>query len=195
LVGTKKRAEKQSRFLAVLDRFAKSYVPKISVRFGDGHLGRASGQSDIERKIVYLSSKQELRPDAIGLGLSYAYRIGPKYRSMKLTRHEMFFLTLLHEIGHFKIKEAVPENYRRLKRDIIPEANRDRLIELSIIESRIKRKRGESQSAWELRLADFMNWLMTGETITHHMKVENWAIDELERKKRSIAKLLSDAGF
>lgn len=183
--------------LKILDLFAKSYVPEVSVRFAESNLRWASGQSDLEKRIIYVSTRQELLPDAIGLGMSYAYRIGPKYRSMKLNSTEMYFLTLLHEIGHFKIKEQIPQIYLRLRYDIFPEGgfDHDRLIELSYIENRLKRKKSEKLSAWKLRLADFMSWLATGETISHHMKVENWAIDEFERKRKTIAKLLSEAGF
>ena len=42
---------------------------------------------------------------------------------------------------------------------------------------------GEPLRAWELRIADFQSWLVNGETITHHMKVENWAISEFERRR------------
>ena len=40
-----------------------------------------------------------------------------------------------------------------------------------------------------------MSWLTLGETITHHMKVENWAIYEFERKRKKILGLLQDAGL
>lgn len=133
-----------------------------------------------------------MKPDSIALGLTFAYRIGPKYRSMKLTKDEMYFLTLLHEIGHFRIKEKIPKSYGRLRRQIF-ELDRSpgyKQVELSYIESRVKRKNGEKLSDWKLRLADFMSWLATGETISHHMKVENWAIDEFERKRKSIGKKL-----
>jgi len=188
---------KRQKLLTVLNRFAKSYVSEISVRFGDSYLGKASGQSDLEKKIIYISSRQELSPDSIGLGLTYAYRIGPKYRSMKMKRYEMYFLTLLHEIGHFVIKESIPRSYLRLGKELFEEKDPagERLIEISFIEGRLRRRSGERENAWKLRLADFMSWLATGETISHHMKVENWAIDEFERKRRIITELALEAGL
>ncbi len=108
----------------------------------------------------------------------------------------MYFLTLLHEIGHFKIKERIPKSYARLKKEIIGNDHaHDHLIELSYIEGKIKRRAGERENAWKLRLADFMSWLTIDETISHHMKVENWAINEFERKRRAMTKLLSEAGL
>jgi hypothetical protein len=188
---------RRQKTLRILNEFAQTFLPGVSVRFSS--LGRVSGQSDLQRKIIYVSPVQAARPDAIGLGLTYAYRIGPKYRSMKLTRYEMYFLTTLHEIGHFKVKERVPTSYHRLQKEISELAIRykgdQRMIELSFIESRIKRKNGETSSAWKLRIADFMSWLATGETISHHMKVENWAIDEFERNRQRIASLLQNAGL
>lgn len=182
--------------LKILDEFAKSYAPGIEVRFDSRLIAGVSGQSDLEKKIIHLSPKQDLRADSIGLGLTYAYRIGPKYREMKLRPYEMYFLTLLHEIGHFKIKEKIPGSYLRLKKEILGnDLSRDRLIEISYIENKIKPLAGERESSWKLRLADFMSWLATDETITHHMKVENWAIDEFERKRKTIAKLLSNKGL
>lgn len=194
-VRERNHARKLNKLLDVLNEFAKSYVPRLKVRFVQGLVERASAQSDLQKRIIYLSRRQSLNPDAIGLGLSYAYRIGPKYRSMKLDRDEMYFLTLLHEIGHFVIKEKVPAKYVQLRREIVGDGRSDRLIELSFLESKIKRKAGERESVWELRLADFMSWLTTGETISHHMKVENWAIDEFEKKRDSIARLLMNAGL
>jgi len=115
---------------------------------------------------------------------------------MKLGRYEMYFLTLLHEIGHFKVKEKIPRSYLRLKKDILGnDLDHDRMIEISNIENKIKPLPGEKESSWKLRLADFMSWLATDETISHHMKVENWAIDEFERKRKLIAKLLSNQGL
>ena len=189
------RKNELKKLHTVIDEFAKSYLPRISVRFTDDLVSKAGGQSDIHEEIIHLSPKQELNSDAIGLGLSYAYRIGPKYRSMKLKPQEMYFLTLLHEIGHFKVREKIPKSYFRIEKEIIGESTSDRLIELSIIESRIKRRSGEKESAWKLRLADFMSWLTTGETISHHVKVENWAIDEFERKRKKINDLLLEAGL
>jgi hypothetical protein len=180
----------------LLNEFAKSYISDVNVRFSRNLSEMASGQSDLEKRIIHLSRKQKMDADAIGLGLSFAYKIGSKYRRMKLKPHEMYFLTLLHEIGHFKIKERVPKSYQRLKKEIIGiDHNHDHLVELSIIEGKIKRKAGERENAWKLRLADFMSWMVIGETISHHMKVENWAIDEFERKRRLITELLSGAGL
>jgi len=177
----------------VLNEFAKTYVAKVRVVLRDDLLERESGQSDLQRKIIYLARKQKLNADAIGLGLMYAYSVGPKYRRMKLQRYEMYFLTLLHEIGHFKLKERIPRKYEQLKKELVGKGLSERLIELSFIENRIKRKPGERAASWRLRLADFMSWLTMGETITHHLKVENWAIDEFERKRKIIAKMLWDA--
>lgn len=186
-----KRQRENHELASLLERFAKTYVDGISVRL-ENSLGRASGQSDLEKNVIYISPRQQMKPDSIALGLTFAYRIGPKYRSMKLTKDEMYFLTLLHEIGHFRIKEKIPKSYGRLRRQIF-ELDRSpgyKQVELSYIESRVKRKNGEKLSDWKLRLADFMSWLATGETISHHMKVENWAIDEFERKRKSIGKKL-----
>jgi hypothetical protein len=181
--------------LGVLNEFAQSYVPGIRVRFANGMRGGESGRSDLERKITYLASKQQLKADSISLGLSYAYRIGPKYRRMKLTKNEMYVLTLLHEIGHFKIKEKVPLSYLLLREELIRKHSRDHRIEFDQIESRIKRREGETETAWKLRMADFETWLVIGESISHHIKVENWAIDEFEKRRAKIRKSLQAAGL
>jgi hypothetical protein len=188
-------SRKSKVLLRVLNEFAKSYIAKVRVVFRDDLLEKESGQSDLQRKIIYLARRQKLSADAIGLGLMYAYHIGPKYRRMKLQRYEMYFLTLLHEIGHFKLKERVPQKYELLKKELVVKGLSDRLIELSFIENRMKRKPEEREGSWRLRLADFMSWLTMGETISHHLKVENWAIDEFERKRKAITKLLRDAGL
>ncbi len=182
-------------YYELLNEFAKQYVARVKVVFRDNLLQDESGQSDLQRRLIYLAPRQRLNADAIHLGFAYAYHIGPKYRKMKLQRDEVYFLTLLHEIGHFQIKERVPQKYERLKRELIGKEVSDHLIELSYIENKMRRRSGERESAWRLRLADFMSWLTLGETITHHMKVENWAIYEFERKRKKILGLLQDAGL
>jgi hypothetical protein len=167
----------------------------VKVIFRNSLRDGESGQSDLQRGIIYLASKQRMNADAIGLGFAFAYRIGPKYRRMKLQRYEIYFLTLLHEIGHFKIIKKVPKKYEQVKHELLGKGASDRLIELSHIENKLKRRVGERESGWRLRLADFMSWLTTGETITHHIRVENWAIDEFERKRKQIASLLLGAGL
>jgi hypothetical protein len=195
-LSCKKQAGRMKLLLKVLNRFAKTYMPRGRVRFRDDSIWTASGQSDLEKGVIYLSRRQKMNPEAIGLGLTYAYRIGPKYRRMKLGRYEMYFLTLLHEIGHFKIEEKIPKKYVQLKRELEGSSrsvDRGKVIELSYIESKMRRRVSEKERVWKLRLADFMSWLTTGETISHHMRVENWAIDEFEKKRNSIARMLSDA--
>ena len=180
--------------LGVLNEFARSYIPGIRIRFASGMRDGESGRSDLERQVIYLASKQQLKADSISLGLSYAYRIGPKYRRMKLARNEMYFLTLLHEIGHFKIKEKVPSSYLKLRDELIRKHSQDLRVEFDTIEERIRRRTGETETAWKLRLADFETWVVIGESISHHIKVENWAIDEFEKKRGAIRKSLSAAG-
>jgi hypothetical protein len=180
--------------LGVLSEFARPYLSGIRVRFAKNMRGGENGRSDLGRQIIYLASRQQLRADSISLGLSYAYRIGPKYRRMKLTSNEMYFLTLLHEIGHFKIKEKVPSSYLKFRDELIKHSH-DHMVDFDHIERRIRRKTGETESAWKLRLADFESWLVIGESISHHIKVENWAIDEFEKKRASIRKNLRAAGL
>ena len=75
----------------VLNQFAQRYLSGVRVKL-DARLPRkAGGESDIERKIIRLSPRQQVNADAIALGLSYAYRIGPKYRKMKLGKNEILF--------------------------------------------------------------------------------------------------------
>ena len=186
---------KSKALLELLNEFAKHYVTRVKVIFRDNLLEDESGQSDLQRRVIYLAPKQRLHADAIGLGFAYAYHIGPKYRKMRVQRYEIYFLTLLHEIGHFKIRERVPRKYERLKRELVEKGVSDHLIELTYIEDKMRRRSAESEDAWRLRLADFMSWLTLGETITHHMKVENWAIDEFERKRKKIVTMLQNTGL
>jgi len=178
----------------LLNAFAQKYLPGAKVKL-DGRLPRyAGGQSDIQKKIIRLSPKQDVNPDAIALGLSYAYRIGPKYRKMKLDKNEILFLTLLHELGHFRIKEHIPRFYFQL-RDVLRRRGKVSRDEIPLIEDYIRRKKGESEQSWELRIADFESWLVLDESITHHMKVENWAIDKFEKQRPKIRVILQAAGF
>ena len=175
---------KRRALLEALNEFARSYLPGIRVCFDSRLSAGAGGQSDLLGKVISLSPRQETDAEAISLGLSYAYRIGPKYRKMRLLPEEMYFLTLLHEIGHFKIKDRTPKSYEPLWEELKRARNMHRKKEvLDLIQGSLKRRPGEPLRAWELRIADFQSWLVNGETITHHMKVENWAISEFERRR------------
>jgi hypothetical protein len=176
----------------VLNQFAQRYLCRVRVKL-DARLPRnAGGESDIERMVIRLSPRQQVNADAIALGLSYAYRIGPKYRKMKLDKREILFLTLLHELGHFRIREQVPRFYYRL-REVLQERGRVSREEIPLMEQYIRRSKGESEQSWKLRIADFESWLISGESITHHMKVENWAIDEFEKQRNEIEEMLRKA--
>ncbi len=178
----------------MLNAFAQKYLPGARVKL-DRKLPRgAGGQSDIQKKIIRLSPKQDINADAIALGLSYAYRIGPKYRKMRLGKNEILFLTLLHELGHFGLKEHIPGFYLKL-RQALKRRGKISKEEVPLIEDYIRRKKGESEQSWKLRIADFESWLVLGESTTHHMKVENWAIDEFEGQRHEIRDMLFKSGF
>jgi hypothetical protein len=178
----------------VLNEFAQKYLRGARVKL-DARLPRmAGGESDIERKIIRLSPKQQVNPEAIALGLSFAYRVGPKYRTMKLGKNEILFLTLLHELGHFRIREREPRFYHELKHTLEKRGKVSR-EEIPLIEQYIRRRKGESEQSWKLRIADFESWLVSGESINHHMKVENWAIDEFEKRRAKIGKALRLVGL
>ncbi|MDA4130185.1 MAG: hypothetical protein OK457_05405 [Thaumarchaeota archaeon] len=188
------RTGEASRLEGVLNDFAQRYLHGVRVKL-DRRLPRgAGGQSNMERKVIRLSPRQDTDADAIALGLSYAYRIGPKYRKMKLTKNEMLFLTLLHEVAHFRIGERVPRFYHKLRRELEERGGVSK-DEIPIIEKYIRRKRGESEESWKPRIADFESWLVLDETITHHMKVENWAIEEFEKRRARIREELRKSGI
>ena len=194
MVFVKRSATMSDSLEKVLNHFAQNYLRGVRVKL-DARLPRmAGGESDVERKVIRLSPQQQINPEAIALGLSYAYRIGPKYRKMKLRKNEVLFLTLLHELGHFKIKERVPRFYHGLEEEFKRRGKVSR-EEIPLIEQYIRRRRGETEQSWKLRIADFESWLISGESITHHMKVENWAIDEFEKRRAKIRESLRTAGL
>ena len=90
-------------------------------------------------------------------------------------------------------KRKSPQSYLRLRDELI--SKHDHRVEFDYIERRIRRRTRETETAWKLRLADFETWLVIGESISHHIKVENWAIDEFEKKRGLISKNLQAAGL
>lgn len=143
-----------------------------------------AGLADRKEHTIYLNPNMSPGGhDSIGAGgVTLIYKSG-----LKLAEGEQYFLTLLHEIGHFKIESKAPKQYLILKERL--EKMWPNNITMQHYSAEVPRKKGESDEEHLGRLEDFRSWLI-GDRISEHDKVEGWAREEFKKIRRRIRELL-----
>lgn len=117
------------------------------------------------------------------------------YRSktrLKLSEEEKYFLILLHEIGHFKIKPKPSKEYIIARRRLQKMWGDNKKLHLEFASDRLKHKRNESDEDYEGRLLDFRHWLVTEHTNSEHVEVEEWAIEEFKKQRKRIKEIIKN---
>lgn len=171
------------------------------------HLGMA-----VESKnLVYLNPNS--LPKDCGCKVGSGHYVPVK--KIKLRDGEQYFLDLLHEIGHFKIKKKPPKEWIILKRRLMKDGKKSLKIEETrdkkfgrykpktkkekrryiceyvhyMAEDELKQRKGESRNEFYGRLEDFKDWLM-GDMTSEHISVEDWARKEFFKSRNKIRALL-----
>lgn len=196
-------------FLKELEDFAKQYFPKrhIIIKWKKmEHVGEAS----IQKYIIYLSPKisTNIIGCKVGSGIFYKPKTG-----LKLKQGEQYFLVLLHEIAHFKVKIIPPVEWIKLKRKLFREAKNRLKVEKEKAarfglkqmtkkkewqficdcvnyDAALKIKKEEKEIDYQGRNEDFRNWLFGG-AVSEHMNVEDWAIVQFRKKRSEIQNILT----
>ena len=175
--------------LGELQSLANTYFRKPPVVKWRRMKGR-SGEADLEKRVIYLNRYNQKGPGCeIGLGLFYRPRV--KFNP-PLSSKEEYYLTLLHEIGHFKIRNPMPRSVRKIIRklrteslDLKPNLKANRLRERMWEEAgALPMIDGRTDDEYTTRVEIVRHWIF-GMDIVGHARVENWAIKEFRRLRNS----------
>lgn len=136
-------------------------------------------------------------------------------KKIKFKEGEQYFRTLLHEIGHFKLKKEKPlKKWVKLKRELFREAKEDlkarkigdkkfgkkpmtKREEREFIEnlvwynSELPREKGERSAHYLARIESFKSWLI-GDRVDEHISVEDWARREFKKQRKRIRLLIQN---
>lgn len=163
---------------------------------------RFAGLAQRKRNLVYLNPNISL--DRWGCPV---WCLNYQPRKIKMNEGEQYFLVLLHEIGHFKVKKQVPKKYHLIKKKIIKDLKEDQRLQEKtfgkrkekswenidlqcyVAEDYFERRKGESSEEFDGRTTDFQTWL-TGNWASKHFSVEDWAIQEFKKQRKKIRKIL-----
>lgn len=149
----------------------------------------ARGIADRRNNIIYLDPiniYEEKFPE-IEVGIWVSYR--PKTR-LKFSECERFFKTLLHEIGHFKIRLKPPREYYSYRKKLQKMYPNNIKIQIDLAYDVIEMKKNESPENYQGRLADFRYWLAKGWTVEEHIEVEDWALKEFKKQRKKIKQII-----
>ena len=164
------------------------------------------------KNLIYLNPDASPKDHRCKVGTGWYVPI----RKIKMKGGEQYFLTLLHEIGHFKIKKNPPKGWITLRRKLIKEAREHLKIEKTRdkkfgqykpktekekkryideyvhynADFAMKRRRAEGSSQFYGRLQDFRDWFM-GDMMSEHVSVEDWARKEFLKCRKNIKILLA----
>lgn len=144
---------------------------------------KGSGLAGIEENVIYLNPEMLL--DAAGCNVGIGWYVPEE--KMRLEDGEQYFLTLLHEVGHFKIEEKVPKYFVKARREWPGDS------EMQVYEAPeyIKSRRSEFAEEYEGRLENFRCWLITGRTASEHIRVKRWARTEFKKRRKEIRRVLN----
>lgn len=199
--------------LKTLRVFAKRYFKKpIPIRYKK-FKSSLCGMAYFPKRAIALNYNIPLDNSRfyVGCGISFDYK--KYYRELKLKEGDQYFLTLLHEIAHFKFKLKPSKTWIKLKTKLseeVEEALREKMIFIYVcglkrltkaeksdyVESwldcnaKLKRKKDESDLMYLIRNDKFRGWVMGHGIIEEHERVELWAIREFKKRRKEIKQLL-----
>lgn len=188
-----------------LQNFAKQYFPYKCPAVRWKRIEGYNGQAYTEKNIIYLNPEIPLNCWGCKTGeATYA----PKAK-IKMRGGEQYFLVLIHEIGHFKIKLKPPKYFKELKkrtikaiklyrklRDKIRSENKsrkkitlDEIVTEIDYDSSLNRKFFTKGKWDEGKWLEFRSWLGR-DLMSEHIKVEDWAIREFKKQRKKIKEIL-----
>jgi len=153
--------------------------------------------ADRKNNIIYIDLKKAIKDEG---GLRVKTLKKPKHGkdwlylrdTVNPSKKERIFLTLLHEIAHFKLEnkfEKLRRKYLRLDEKIIQMKGEGEFVDPADI---IKPKKNESDEHWCKRLEDFTFFLKVGVPLIEEKECEYSALEEFKRKRADINKIIEE---
>lgn len=136
-----------------------------------------NGLADYKKRVIYINPDEEAgvqRGCSIGDGLHF-----PK-KSVALKDGEQYFLTLLHEIAHFKFRKNKAPNKKFHKIALVLKKEYPNDLERQIYASQDFLESGQQYDSFRM-------WFLGS---VNHWQVETWARKEFQKRRKNIKKLL-----
>ncbi len=140
-----------------------------------------AGTVDIKKNIIYLNPMSK----KMGFGCSIDGAVFEPGINIKLSFYESFFATLIHEIGHFKIKRKVPEYMVRIKEKLEKEYPKEVDMRVYSASDYLKRRKNETTDEYTSRLWELES-VICGGNMREHQAVEEWSIKEFKKQRTYI---------
>jgi hypothetical protein len=144
-----------------------------------------------DSKKIYIAVDQP----ATDAGFAVANGIYFYKKPFKLRHGEQYFLTLLHEIGHVKIKPPVPKRYVGVRRLLERDYPNDRELQVYNVANYVKQRRNETVEKWQGVVLDIQSWIATGLVDSQHAEIDKWAVREFRRNRGEIREILKECGY
>lgn len=206
-MGKALKPKEKRKITQIANKLIKKYLTHSPPRIRWKELGEDTfGLADREKNAVYLnpSPSGNVMGSMIGSGTFYEIKI-----KLKLNQKEKYFVTLIHEIGHFKIRKKPPKEWIKTKKVLMKKVEEEDEIgrkfgqepmthqaKLDYIGYRVcdvlKRRKNEEDKRYYFRVNDFKKWLSTGASMTEHKTVHNWAIKEFKKQRTWIRNRLKE---
>jgi len=170
--------------IEVLQKFTEKY-------FENGHcptvkwktMGIINGLANYENNTICLNPKIPLS-NCLGCAIIEISYIPNK--KIKMDEGEQYFQILLHEIAHFKIILKQPAKFIKLRKKLQKEFPNNLQAQIYASEDYLRKENDINES----EVLEFRTF-MAGDLIKEHMKVEDWAIKEFEKQRKTIRKILN----
>lgn len=144
---------------------------------------KTQGEADRENNIISINPKI---PTNNCLGCVIIETLYKPNKKIKIDEGEQYFLVLLHEIAHFKIILKQPAKFIKLRKKLQKEFPNNLQAQIYASEDYLRKEDDINESeALEFRT------FMAGDLIREHTKVEDWAIKEFEKRRKTIRKILN----
>ncbi len=147
---------------------------------------KSMGEAHYNTNIIYINPDPSSHRLGCEIGSAMFYEPGDKLKIKGY--YEECFLSLLHEIAHFKFRKwKIPKEWIPLKRKLGRMHPNNLEMQAYSVEDLFDKFPGE------LELEDFRHYVIGGSTAVPalHIKVENWAIFEFRKQRKNIRKIIS----
>ncbi len=159
-----------------LQNFTKQYFPRKCPVVRWKKMKKYQGLAETKKNIIYINPEQKGKGKFgcfVGEGL---YKPRTK---IKFKKGEEYFATLIHEIGHFKIKLKSPKYFQSIKNKVLKELKEAR--EKPTLDNIAYWAEEHFKKDWQY--LEFRSWLGKG-SMNEHIKVEDRAIKEFKKQRK-----------